>query len=197
MASAVGSLGLGTSLAGGLLSAFGAEKSGQSQQQIYNYQSQVAKINADIARQNATWALNQGDAQALNQGLKAGQQFGQIRASQGASGLDVNSGSAVDVQRSQRTLTSMDLTQIKTNASKTAYDYLVKANAEENQASLYTAAGKNAKTAGDIGAFSSLLGTASSVSSKWLQGNTAGLWGGSDNSQVKLYGPDQTVTGYA
>lgn len=176
MAAAVGAIGIGSSLAGGILGAYGAEKSGQAQQQMYDYQAQVARINSQIDLQNRDYALNVGEIQATQEGMKAGQQFGQIRAAEGASNLDVNSGSAADVQRSQKQITAIDLTQIRSNAAKTAYDYDVKSVMDTNQASLDVMAGANAKTAGDIGAMSSILGSVSSVSSKWLQGNQAGLF---------------------
>ena len=176
MATGVGTIGLGATLAGGLLSAFGAEKSGAAQQQMYNYQAAVAKINSQIDQQNREYALNYGEQQATIEGMKAGQQFGQIRAAEGASGIDVNTGSAADVQRSQRAVTAMDLTQIRSNAAKTAYDYNVKSVMDTNQASLDVMAGQNAKIAGGIKAASSILGTAGSVSSKWLQGQQAGLY---------------------
>lgn len=182
MATAVGSVGLGASLAGGLLSAFGAEKSGQAQQQMYNYQSQVATLNAQIDKQNSEYASNQGEIQASQYGQKAAQQRGQIIVQQGASGIQVGTGSSADVVASQKKITDLDLTQIRSNAAKTAYDFQTKSAADTNQATLDTMAGVNAKTAGDIGAASSILGTVGSVSSKWLQGNIAGLWGTKSSS---------------
>jgi hypothetical protein len=152
--------------------------SGQSQQQMYDYQSRVATLNAGIDQQNAEYASNQGEIQATQYGEKAAQQRGGIIAAQGASGIQVGSGSSADVIRSQKTLTSMDLTQIRSNAAKTAYDFQVKGAMDTNQATLDTMAGENAEKAGEIGAASSILGTVGNVSSKWLQGNTAGLWGG-------------------
>ncbi len=175
-AGSVGTVGLGATLGGGILSAFGAEKSGQAQQSMYNYQAQVAKINADIDKQNAEWELNKGQIQTQQYGMKAAQQMGQIRAAQGASNIDVNSGSNALVQSSQKTITGIDMAQIRSNAAKTAYDFDVKSTMDLNQATLDTVAGKNAKTAGDIGAASSILGTVGSVSSKWLQGNQAGMF---------------------
>lgn len=182
MASAIGAVGVGSSLAGGLLSAFGAASSGQAQQQMYNYQSQVATLNAKIDQQNSEYALNQGEVQATQYGERAGQQRGGIIAAQGASGIQVGTGSAADVVRSQKAITTMDLGQIRTNAAKTAYDFQVKGAMDTNQATLDTIAGENAKKAGDINAAASILGTAGNVSSKWLQGNTAGLWGGGSGS---------------
>lgn len=177
MAAAVGAVGIGSSLAGGVLGAYGSEMSGQRQQQMYDYQAQVAKINSQIDLQNRDYALNVGETQAGIEGMKASQQFGQIRAAQGASGLDVNSGSASRVQASQRTITGIDLTQIRANAGKTAYDFSTKSVMDTNQAALDVMAGANAKQAGDIGAISSILGSVSSVSSKWMAGKQQGLWG--------------------
>lgn len=176
-AAAIGGIGLGASLGGGLLSAFGAHQAGQRQQDMYNYQAQVAKINADIDKQNAAYARNKGEIEAQQYGQKAAQQRGQIVVAQAASGLDINSGSAVDVRRSQGTLTRTDLNQIRSNAAKVAYDYDVKSTMDLNQATLDTMAGENAAKAGNINAMSSILGTVGSVSSKWMQGNTMGMWG--------------------
>lgn len=176
MAAGFGTVGLGATLAGGVLGAFGANKQGESQQQMYNYKAQVAKINADIDRQNAAWARTKGEVEATQYGMKAAQQRGAIRAAQGASNIDVNSGSAVDVQRSQEAIKDIDMKQIRSNAAKVAYDYETKATMDENQSSLDTMAGKFAKEAGEIKAAESILGTVSSVSSKWQQGKSTGLW---------------------
>lgn len=186
-------IGLGTSAAGGAFSALGNIFSGNSQKQMYDYQSQVALINANIDKQNAEWELNKGELEATQKGMQAGQQFGQIVAGQGASNLDVNSGSNRLVQQSQQKLTQMDLSTIRANAAKNAYDYTVKSVQDTNQAAIYTQAGKNAQTAGYIGAASSIIGSAGSVASKWIQGSTAGIGG---SGPIKLFGPDQTVTGY-
>jgi hypothetical protein len=177
MASGFGAVGLGATLAGGMLSAFGAQKEASATQQAYNYKAQVAKINADIDRQNATWALSKGETEAMQYGMKAAQQRGAIRAAQGASGLDVNSGSNVEVQQSQEKIKNMDMGMIRKNAAKIAYDYTTKAYMDENQASLDIMAGENAKEAGNIKALGSILGTTSTVASKWQQGSSTGLWG--------------------
>jgi len=177
MAAGIGGVGLGASLGGGLLSAFGAHQAGERQQQMYNYQAQVARINADIDKQNAAYARNKGEIEATQYGQKAAQQRGGILSAQAASGLDVNSGSAAQVRSSQGTLTRMDLTQIRSNAAKVAYDYDVKSTMDINQANLDVMAGENAAKAGNINAMSSILGTVGSVSSKWMQGSQMGMWG--------------------
>ena len=177
MAAGFGAVGLGTTVAGGVLGAIGAQGEGTANQQVYNYRAQVARINADINRQNAEWARDRGDKEAVQYGMKAKQQAGQIRAAQGASNLDVNSGSNAEVQRSQALIKDLDLAQIRENAAKVAYDYETKATMDENQATLDVMAGANAKKAGNLKALGSIIGTASTVSSKWQAGSSAGLWG--------------------
>ncbi len=110
-------------------------------------------------------------------GLQAGQRQAQIRDTQAASGLDVNSGSAAAVQASQKTITGIDTAQIRSNAAKVAYDYDVKSTMDLNQSTLDVMAGQNAKIAGDISAASSILGTVGSVANKWSAGTTSGLFG--------------------
>lgn len=176
MAAALGTVGLGATLAGGITSAIGAEKSGEAQQSAFNYQAGVAQINSQIDLQNADYARQQGENEATQYGMKAGQQFAAIKAGQAASGLDVNSGSAVAVQASQRQITAMDLSRIRSNAAKTAYDYDVKSTMDLNQATLDVMGGQNAKIAGDIGAASSILGSVGSVATKWNAGTTSGLF---------------------
>lgn len=177
MATGFGAVGLGATVAGGLLSAFGAQQSGTAQQSMYNYRAQVSRINAQIDRQNAEWARTKGETEATQYGMKAAQQRGQIKVAQAASGLDVNTGSNRDVQQSQAKIKDMDLATIRDNAAKIAYDYDSKAVMDENQASLDVMAGDYAKKAGDLKALSSIIGTVSGVSSKWQQGSQTGLWG--------------------
>ena len=87
----------------------------------------VARFIQQIALQNADYARDQGEGQAQKYGMGARQQAGQIRAGQGASGLDVNSGSAKSVADSQHIVSRMDMDTIRANAAKIAYNYDVQA----------------------------------------------------------------------
>lgn len=196
MAQALGAVGMGATLAGGITSAIGAEKTASATQQSYNYQAGVAKINSQIDLQNADYARQQGEIQASQYGLREAQTEGKIRTAQAASNLDVNSGSAVAVQQSERKIGSLDTAQIRTNAAKTAYDFDVRSTMDLNQSTLAIMGGENAKAAGNIQAASSILGSVGSVASKWTQASQSGMFG-SGSGPVTLYGPDQTVTGYA
>ena len=176
MATGFGAVGIGASLVGGLLSAQGAEKQGAAQQQMYNYRAQVAKINADINKQNARWARDKGETEGVMYGMKAAQRAGAIKVAQSSSGFDVNSGSNKTVQESQSKVTQMDEAQIRENATRIAYDYESKAVMDENQATLDVMSGKYAKEASKYKVAESIIGTVSTVSSKWQQGRSTGLW---------------------
>ena len=167
---------------GGVEGAIGSLMQGQDQKAMYNYQAGVARMNSLIANQNALYALNVGEQQAQQSGMAGAQRMGSIRAALGSHGLDINSGSGKDVQSSQAFLNRFDQTTIRSEAAKTAYNYQVQGTGFMAQSQLDTMAGRNATTAGLIGASSSILGAASAVSSEWLRGAQLGLWGGTDKS---------------
>jgi hypothetical protein len=171
-------VGLGTSVLGGLSAASGARAAGSSANQMGMFQAGVAQMNARIARQNAEYADYAGEKEAHSYGMGAAQQMGKIKAGQGASGLDVGSGSAKDVQTSQSIVTSMDLAQIRENAAKAAYAYRTQASGFDMEAVGARVGGQNAMAASRINAQTSIIASASSVADKWLQGRQMGLLGG-------------------
>lgn len=168
-------MGIGASGLGGVTGAIGSVFGGEAQKSMYEYQAAVARINAGIAEQNASYAIAAGEAEAQQQGMKTRAEIGQTRATQGASGLDVNRGSAVDVRASEAEVGAMDQAMVRANAQRQAYGYRVQAMQETAQAQLDQMAGQNAQTAGIIGSFTSLLGGASGVSSKWMQATQLNL----------------------
>jgi len=180
LAADIGGFGIGATIAGGVTSAIGSLFGGSAQEQYYNYQAGIARLNSQIAQQNSTYAINVGEIQAQQEGLAGGQQMGRIVAGQAASGLDVNSGSNKQVQQSQVGIERTSTTAIRSNAAKVAYNYRVQGSEFTAEAAADVMAGKNAQTAGQIGAISSILGSATSVSSQWLKGQNVNLWGGNN-----------------
>ena len=145
---------------------------------MYNYKAGIAQLNQKIALQNATWAESAGDVSAEEKGLQGAQEVGQTKATQAASNLDVNSGTAQAVRDTQTRVSAFDQDIIRFNAAKTAYGYQAKAAGDVAEANLDTAAAQTAKQAGWLGAAGSILGGVSNVSSKWLQGQNIGIFGG-------------------
>jgi len=185
----LGTIGMAASGASGAAGIFGSLFGGSAKADAYKYQSSMAWQNAAIAKQNQKYALDIGEQQAEKAGIAGAAQAGQIKAAQGASGVDVNSGSAKQVQDSQHLVSQMDMATIREKAAKTAYDFSVQATNYENQAKGYSKAASNARTEGILGAVSSFIGTVGSVSSKWIQGNQLGMWG-KGGSNLSNPGPD-------
>ncbi|MBZ5616241.1 MAG: hypothetical protein LAO23_19710 [Acidobacteriia bacterium] len=170
-------IGMAASGASGAVGAFGAISGGNSQAAMYNYQAGIANLNSQIAKQNADWAVASGEVEAQQSGMKSRFQQGTTIAQQGAGELAIGSGSNARVVQSEKELGAEDQALIRSNAAKKAYGYEVESVQQEAQANLDTMAAKNAKTAGYLDAFKSILGAAGSVGSKWSSANTAGVFG--------------------
>ena len=176
MAAPMAMVGMGATALGGITGAVGSIFSGQAQSNMYTYQAGIAQMNAQIAKQNASYALAAGEVSAQQQGMKTRAEIGQTKATQGAGGLQVGSGSNVQVQKSEKEIGDENAALTRANAARQAYGFQVEAVQDTAQSQLDLMAAENAKTAGTIGAFSSLLGGGASVSSKWLEGSKQGFW---------------------
>lgn len=161
------------SLAAAGVSAAGKLFSGVSASNAANYQAAVAKNNATIARQNAEYSIQAGQAEAERSSMKGAANLANIKVGQAASGVNVNTGSAADVQVSQREVNKLDTDTTMNNAELQSYGYRSQATGFEAQAKLDKSAGKTAMIGGVIGAAGSLLGDASSLPFKWGGGGTS------------------------
>jgi len=133
-------------------------------------------VNKQIAQQNSEYARAAGESEAQAEGMKARAGIGETKAQQGAGGLDVNSGSNAQVRQSEEELGEYNQSVIRSNAAKKAYGYEVDAQNFQSQAALDQMASSTSKTSGFIGAVTSILGGAASVSGKWSQAKTAGVF---------------------
>lgn len=158
---------------GAAISAGGTLLGGLATMSQMNYQAKVAENNAKIAQQNATAAEQAGEQQAAAQSRKEAAQMGAIVASQAANGIDVNTGSAVDVQESQRELGKLDTENVMRNAEMQAYGYRTQSTNYEAQAKADQSAAFFAPISAAIGATGSYLGKASALSSKWTGDTTS------------------------
>lgn len=134
----------GMAAAGGVLGAVGNLQQADAQKKAANY-------NAGIMDDNAAFSLAAGEDQA-QQALKAGREArSSIRANAGASGVQVDTGSPLLVQREAIVSSTLD-------AARAKYAAEVQATGYKKQAALYRFSGKQAQIAGYFGAASSLLG---------------------------------------
>src|SRR6185295_14758246 len=118
---------LAGSAGGGILNAFGSAQSARANSTTAMYQAAVAHNNSIIAENNAQYALAVGRSQAETQNYKTRELLGVQKARQGASGIDVNSGSALDVRRSTIDLGQLDALTILNNAGMKAAGYRAQA----------------------------------------------------------------------
>lgn len=188
-------IGLASTAIGAGVSAVGASYTGQAKSDMYNYQAGVADLNKKIASQNADYSREVGEVKAQDSGLRTEFQVGKMKAAQGATGLDVNSGSALATRQSQTLIGQHDQGTIRSNAARQAYGFDIEAIKYGAEGDMLRTAGKNAIEAGNLGAVSSILGGASSVASKWLQGTSAGVWGGTGGSSDGGYKPTSSWDG--
>jgi hypothetical protein len=115
------------------LSAAGSIGRGIAQAQSASYQAQVAANNATIERQNAVRSAQAASAQTEAAGMKEAAKFADIRAGLAANNVDVNDGSASDVQSSQRQIGALDEATVSSNAALTTYGYQTQAVNEQAQ----------------------------------------------------------------
>jgi hypothetical protein len=151
-------------------SLLGAGMSAEGQMQSANYNAQVARNNQITANQNASIALQEGQTAEEKQRLQSGAQLSKISADLAAEGVNPNEGSALNVEASKAEMGELDAQTIRYNANLTARNL-------KYQAAQYGSAAQLDQSQGLYGAMSSILGGASSVSSKWLTYQQIGVPG--------------------
>lgn len=87
------------------------------------YAAGVANNNAKIAEQNKQYALQAGQVEALETGVKGAQKEARLKTAIAANGVDVNTGSSVDVMASQKTADVLDVSRVLHEADLSAYGY--------------------------------------------------------------------------
>lgn len=174
------------------MQALGSIQQGNAAASSANYNARIQENNAKIAEQNSRFAAEQGAANAGVEQQKTRAQVGAIKAAQAANGVDVNSGSSVDVRSSAASLGMLNAITIRSNAARHAYGYQTEAASDRGQAALDRQQAKYAKTAGYVGAASSLIGGAA-------KGSQSGTWddylSGSSMNGGDSYGGDAAMYG--
>jgi hypothetical protein len=106
---------------GGIAGADAASRQGEYQKQIYDTNARFSKIQSDDA-------LRRGEEMAGRVRANARKVQGSQRAALAAQGIDVNSGSAIDLQDETYTMGEKDAMTVSNNAWREAWGYRVEAN---------------------------------------------------------------------
>lgn len=114
------------------------------------YQGVIAKINAEMATMNAEDAIRRGEITARDYQKEVDGMIGAQKVAYAAQNVDVNFGSAADIQAETRMFGALDVLTIKNNAWREAWGYKVEALNS-------TFSGKYAEMEGKYGARQALI----------------------------------------
>ena len=167
------------------------------------YSSSIANANAAMAGLKAKQTLQAGDVSASRKEMQTEQQVGAIKAQQGASGVDVGSGSSAMVRSGVSTVGQIDEATIRNNAAREAWGYQTQATMDtyQGQFDQLTAKSKTFQTA--------VTGGLSAISGPMAMYSQSALWqyryggrgnpgvpypsggGGSNTTDSNFWGEDQ------
>lgn len=165
----------------GGVAAYGAYQQGQAQKNMLNYQAQAAAVQQQIVKQTSEANISGVQDQAALQSQQLSRQQMAVKgaqaASAGAQGLD-GSVTGADIAKDTLTKEQMDQQTLMYNANVKSWNITNNANAQlwglGSQENQYSAGSKNAEIAGDIGAGSSLLSSATQVGTIGIINSTQG-----------------------
>lgn len=172
--------------------------SAASQIQQGNEANAVAKYNAREQENQATRVRNKGTEEENIKRRETAEFLSKQRAMLGASGIDLGSGSAADLQQDTELLGEVDALRIRSNFDDQATQM-------ERQAELTRQQGRSAKRAGQISALGTALSTAATVGminatpvgAGELGKNGAASIGGKGGFSGKWYTPDSSANVFA
>lgn len=132
-----------------------------------SYQAAVASNNAITAANNANYASEAGEAKASNESRKGAAASGKLKTTQAANGVNVNSGTAVDVQTGERETNQLDTETTLNNSELQAYGYRTQQTGFEAESELDEAKAAQAPIGADLSAAGGILSNVSSIGTKW------------------------------
>jgi hypothetical protein len=166
------------------LGAVGSIYQGMAANSAAKAQAQSAEYNAKIAEQQAEDAVKRAATEGLNMRRQGSILQGRQRAIAAASGVEVDSGSAQDIQEASMYEMERDIAQNAENRGREAWGYQVDATNYRNQASAARASGRNAMIGSVIGAAGNLLSLATPPASGGSKGIKINAH---DKANAKLY----------
>lgn len=140
-----------------VMGAAGQIQQGQAAKKAGEYNAKVAEMNATLSERRARDALERGAVEEQRKRQEVAQLKGRQIASMAANGVDVGYGSPLDSIVDTAVLGEMDALTIRSNAYRENYDFKVDAANGRASASMARAEGKNAASAGYLGAAGTVL----------------------------------------
>lgn len=135
-----------------------------------DYSSSIANTNAAMAKLKATQVQQTGDIAASRKNLQTQAEVGSTLAAQGASGVDVRSGSPAMTRAGITTAGGIDEATIRNNAARQAWGYQVQASEDTFQGQFEQMTAKQRSTQ------SLVTGGLSAISGPMAMMSQAALW---------------------
>ena len=169
------SLATAATIGSSAISALGAISSSRAQAASAGYNAKVAQQNATIATQNANFTGAEGEQNTAAAGAATKAKIAATMANQAGSGVDINSGSAVDVRESEAKLGMLTALNVRSQAARQAYGFQTQSASDTGQAALLRKQQSADQEAGYLNAGATVLGGVGKASqfSTWL--NNGGL----------------------
>lgn len=160
---------IGLSAAGVAAQSVAASQASAAQKSAYEYQAAVSRNNQKIAEWQAQNEIEKGQEAEVEQRRKIAALKGSQRAGLAAKGLDISTGSALNILTDTDYLGELDVLNIRSNAERAAWAARVQGSNEAANATLLSmrAEAENPLLAG-AGTF---LSGAGSVADRWYTYN--------------------------
>lgn len=158
-----------------IASALGSFNSSSATKAANKYQAEISANNVQIAQMQGSQAILRGETLESSERLKTAGLISTQRAAYAANGVDVTSGSAIEVQASTKFLGNVDAATIRDNALNEAWGYSVAATNASNAQQFYSASANNINPLES--AVTGFLTSANSVAAKWYTSSRLGVPG--------------------
>jgi hypothetical protein len=155
-------------VAGAGIAYLGAQQSATAASNSDKYNAEVAANNQTMANQAASAALQQGNAAQVQAAYQENVLIGQQKAGLAANGIDVGSGTAVDLLSDTKSQGELDQLSITNNAQRAAAGFTNQGINYQNTETADNAAAEASLTAGEYQGASSLVTGAGTVASSWI-----------------------------
>ena len=129
-------MGVAGAVVGGGLSIVNAYRQSVAQQQLAKAQAQQQEFNAQVGELQAEDAIRRGDKAAERHSKKVRQLIGSQRAALAAQGIEVNEGTALELQLQEADFGAEDVETIRNNAWREAFGFKSEALGARQQADL-------------------------------------------------------------
>ncbi len=149
------------------MSVLGQVQAGQAAQASGEFNAAVARNNAQAARDAAGVEHAIGKVKSAKAQLAARQAAGLARAGGAGRGVDVNTGSILDLIEDETLAGQLASDTIKNNTARRVQALTFQSSNFDAQSGLLLAEGSNAASAANIGAFGTLATGGSKVATKW------------------------------